>query len=128
VRPAPRRAPLLAITVLALGLAACIGEAGPASAPSHVQGLRTSDEVVNVLSRAERAYVAGEWGDAILAAAAVMEGNASPEQYYAALKILGHASCGRKDARPAVFVMSRLNPVDRDSLRRDCARQGISVE
>ena len=63
----------------------------------------------------------------MLKATAVIEGAASPEQYYVAVKILGMASCSRKDPRPVAFAWKRLQPADRDSLKNACEQNGMTV-
>jgi hypothetical protein len=89
--------------------------------------LREPEEVAAALQAANDAFMDGRWGDAVVQANRVMEGNASQEQYYGALKILGLASCNRGDARPVAHVWQRLAPEDRGSLQRECAQNGILV-
>ncbi len=114
---------------LVLPLLAC---AEPSPAPEgkptvgpRSEGLRTSGEVSEALGRADRAYLAGEWGEAVVQANRVIEGAASPEDYYAAVKILGLASCNRRDPRPAAFAYKRLQPADREHLRGVCQQAGV---
>lgn len=89
--------------------------------------LRTEAEVVAALHAAESAFLAEKWGVAVVNANKVMEGIASAEQYYAAIKILGLASCNRKDLRPIAHAWSRLGPADKDSLSRECALNGLTI-
>jgi hypothetical protein len=98
-----------------------------AVATSSSPGLRTSAEVSRALEAAQAAYLDGRWGDAVLKATAVIEGAASPEDYYMAVKILGMASCSRRDPRPVAFAWKRLEPADRDSLRNACAANGMAI-
>jgi len=91
------------------------------------KSLRTEAEVVSALRAAESAFLAEKWGVAVVKANKVMEGIASAEQYYAAIKILGMASCNRKDLRPIAHAWSRLGPADKDSLSRECALNGLTI-
>jgi hypothetical protein len=119
------------------GAAGCGGQQGaePASAPQQKQvaassnnpGLRTGPEVTKALEQAQAAYLDGHWGDAVLKATAVVEGAASPDDYYLAVKILGMASCSRKDPRPVTFAWKRLQPADRDSLKNACEQNGMTI-
>lgn len=129
---------IVAGAVLLLGGAGgCGGQQGaePAAAPpqrqvaasSNSPGLRTEPEVTKALEAAQAAYLDGRWGDAVLKATAVIEGAASPEDYYLAVKILGMASCARKDPRPVTFAWKRLQPADRDSLKNACGQNGMTI-
>jgi hypothetical protein len=89
--------------------------------------LREPEQVAAALQAANDAFMASDWGEAVLQANRVMEGNASPEQYYEAVKILGLASCNRRDALPVGHAWKRLSPDDRGSLQRECAQNGIIV-
>ena len=91
------------------------------------KSLRTEAEVATALRTAENAFLAANWGVAVVNANKVMEGIASAEQYYAAIKILGMASCNRKDLRPIAHAWSRLGPADKESLRRECALNGLVI-
>ena len=91
------------------------------------KSLRTEAEVSAALQTAQRAFLGEKWGEAVVHANKVMEGVASPEQYYVAIKILGMASCNRGDARPIGFAYTRLTPADREGLRRECALNGIAI-
>jgi len=91
------------------------------------KALRTEAEVSAALRAAQEAFLAEKWGQAVVSANKVMEGVASAEQYYAAIKILGMAACNRKDLRPIAFAWSRLGPADKDSLKRECALNGLSI-
>lgn len=105
--------------------------AAPASAPaqggSGSTGLRDPAAVAEALQRAEGAYMDGRWGDAVVAATRVIEGAASPEDYYLAVKILGLASCHRKDTRPVSFAWSRLQAADREAVRTACSQHGLTI-
>ncbi len=119
------------------GAVSCGGQQGaePAAAPQQKQvaassnnpGLRTGPEVTKALETAQAAYLDGRWGDAVLKSTAVIEGAASPEDYYVAVKILGMASCSRKDPRPVTFAWKRLQPADRDSLKNACEQNGMTI-
>ena len=91
------------------------------------KSLRTEAEVAAALQAAETAFLGEKWGVAVVNANKVMEGIASAEQYYAAIKILGMASCNRKDLRPITFAWSRMGPADKESLRRECELNGLSI-
>jgi hypothetical protein len=97
----------------------------PAAKPST--GLRTSAEVSDALDRAQSAYLAGKWGDAVVEANKVMEGAATPDEYYMAVKLLGLASCNRRDPRPVAFSWKRMQPIDRDALRSACEQNGLEI-
>jgi hypothetical protein len=120
---------------LLLALAGCAGgqrsssktTPGAQVTSSPSPGLRTSAEVSKALEAAQAAYLDGRWGDAVLKATAVIEGAASPEDYYMAVKILGMASCSRRDPRPVTFAWKRLEPADRDSLKNACAANGMTI-
>jgi len=43
------------------------------------------------------------------------------------VKILGLASCSRRDLRPAVFAQQRLQPEDRDHLLSVCEQNGLKL-
>ena len=101
-------------------------EARPASQPGGA-GLRSGAEVSRALERAQAAYLKGNWGDAVVEANRVMEGAATPEEYYQAVKVLGLASCNRKDSRPAAFAWQRLQPQDRETLRAACEQNGLGI-
>ena len=90
-------------------------------------GLRSGAAVSQALERAQSAYLKGNWGDAVVEANKVMEGAATPEEYYQAVKVLGLASCNRKDARPAAFAWARLQPQDRETLRAACEQNGLGI-
>ena len=122
-------------SITAVAVLACV-DCGPPAAPqrqepakpsSRVEGLRSSSEVSAALQAAEKAYLAGSWGDAVVQSNRVMEGMATPDEYYAAVKILGLASCNRRDARPAAFALKRLQPEDRDHLRSVCEQNGVKL-
>jgi hypothetical protein len=131
----------LCIALVALGLAGCpapeaqpqqpatpkSGEGRREAPMARVEGLRTSGEVAAALQAAERAYMAGDWGNAVVQANRVLEGAASPEEFYAAVKILGLASCNRRDERPAAHALKRLQPEDREHLRSACEQNGIKL-
>jgi len=102
-------------------------EARPAAAGGDRVGLRTSQQVARALQEAQAAYMDGRHGDAVLRATAVIEGAASPEEYYDAVKILGLASCARKDPRPVSFAYKRLEPADREGLRSACEASGLMI-
>jgi len=91
------------------------------------KGLSSPAEVDAALDRAQRAYMEGRWGEAVVEATRVAEGGASPEEYYMAVKILGLASCNRKDPRPVSFAWKRLQPADQASLRNECEQHGLSI-
>lgn len=122
-----------------LGLGGCGGpQTSPAAEePAQIMAsdssggeepLRTEEAVSNRLKDAEMAYLEGRFGDAVVAANQVMQGLASPEQFYSAVKILGLASCSRRDLRPIHHAYKRLNQDDRESLRKACAEQGITLD
>jgi hypothetical protein len=98
----------------------------PSSAPTT--GLRTSEEVGRALDLAQSAFLGGQWGEAVVQANRVLEGAASADEYYAAVKILGLASCARKDPRPVAFAWQRLLPADRESLRNQCEASGLTID
>lgn len=102
-------------------------EARPAASGGDRAGLRTSQAVARAMQEAQAAYMDGRYGDAVLKATAVIEGAASPEDYYDAVKILGLASCARKDPRPVTFAYKRLEPADRESLKNACAAAGLTI-
>jgi hypothetical protein len=99
----------------------------PATPASRTEGLRSSEEVGAALQAAQRAYVSGDWGEAVVQSNRVIEGAASPDEYYAAVKILGLASCSRRDPRPAVFAARRLQPHDLNHLREVCQQNGVTL-
>ena len=121
----------------ALILAACSGPAAeqpPTAEPlatvttAGEQDLRTEQAVSETLRRAETAFMEGRWGAVVVDAGRVMRGLASPEEYYAAARLLGIASCKRKDTRPLHEVWLRLMPVDRQRLRAECEEAGIILD
>jgi len=120
------------MAICGLMLLGCQG-AGPstnASTPPRHQatkGLESPEEVARALDQAQAAYMDGRWGDAVVEATRVTEGGASPEEYYVAVKILGLASCNRKDPRPVTFAWKRLQPADRASLRNECEQHGLRI-
>jgi hypothetical protein len=93
----------------------------------RVEGLRSGADVSAALRLAEKAYLAGDWGETVVQANRVMEGVAAPDEYYAAVKLLGLASCSRRDLRPAVFAQQRLQPEDRDQLQSVCEENGLKL-
>jgi hypothetical protein len=119
--------------LVALAVAGCPAPEGQPQQPAAprsgtgVEGLRTSAEVAAALQAAERAYMSGDWGAAVVQANRVIEGAAAPDEYYAAVKILGLASCNRRDQRPAAFALKRLQPEDREHLRSTCEQNGIRL-
>jgi hypothetical protein len=127
--------------MMVIGLAGCASgaAAGPAAgggtsgAASNTSGAaptdppRTSSEVAAALARAQAAFVAGDWGKAVVEANRVMEGAAAADEYYAAVQVLGLASCARRDPRPVAFAWKRLLPVDRVVLKESCAARGITI-
>jgi hypothetical protein len=110
-------------------LVGCQGGAPAPVAPVATgdNGLSNPAEVEAALDRAQTAYMEGRWGDAVVEATRVTEGAASPEEYYMAVKILGLASCNRKDPRPVAFAWKRLHPADQASLRNECEQHGLSI-
>ena len=92
------------------------------------QDLRTEQAVSRTLHQAETAFMEGRWGDVVVDAGRVMRGLASQEEYYAAARLLGLASCRRKDTRPLPDVWLRLMPVDRVRLRAECKEAGIDLD
>lgn len=119
---------LLAPMILLCG---CPGERGSSSQPTtppRTIGLRSAEEVAGALERAQAAFLAGSWGEAVVLANRVLEGAASADEYYAAVKILGLASCARKDPRPAAFAWKRLLPADRESLKNQCETNGLRID
>jgi hypothetical protein len=119
------------LLLLALGSACATTQALPDEPKSTSQpggvGLRSGAEVSQALERAQAAYLKGNWGDAVVEANKVMEGVATPEEYYQAVKVLGLASCNRKDARPVAFAWTRLQPQDRETLRAACEQSGLGI-
>jgi flavin-binding protein dodecin len=120
------------LVVVLLAAAGCAGQqAGPSEQTTAVssggEGLRSPEAVSQALDRAQDAYMNGRWGEAVTSATQVIEGAASPDEYYLAVKILGLASCARKDPRPVSFAWSRLLPADRASLRNECAQHDLSI-
>ncbi len=105
-------------------------ESSPQPAPQRgrATGLRTSEEVARALERAQAAFVAGRHGEAVVQANLVLEGAASSDEYYAAVKILGLASCARKDPRPVGFAWKRLLPADREGLKNQCEASGLTID
>lgn len=99
----------------------------PATPTSSAEGSRSSEEVSAALQAAQKAYLAGDWGEAVVQSSRVMEGAASPDEYYAAVKILGLASCSRRDPRPATFAARRLQPHDLGHLREVCQQNGVTL-
>ncbi len=99
----------------------------PAAPMSRTEGLRSSEEVNAALQAAHKAYLAGDWGEAVVQSNRVIEGAASPDEYYAAVKILGLASCSRRDPRPAGFAARRLQPHDLSHLREVCQQNGVTL-
>lgn len=89
--------------------------------------LRSPEATAKALEEAQSAYLDGRWGDAVTKSTAVIEGAASPDDYYMAVKILGMASCARRDPRPVNFAWKRLQPADRDSLKNACAHHGLII-
>jgi len=118
-----------------LVLASCAApQAEPAASPTNVEvthgdrrGLRTAEEVEQALDRAQAAYMDARWGDVVVESTKIIEGAATPEQYYAAVKLLGLGSCNRKDPRPVAFAWKRLQPADRASLRNECDQHGLTI-
>jgi hypothetical protein len=104
------------------------GSSQQASPQGRATGLRTSEEVARALERAQAAFLAGSWGEAVVLANRVLEGAASADEYYAAVKILGLASCARKDPRPVAFAWKRLLPADRESLKNQCETSGLRID
>ncbi len=90
--------------------------------------LRSSEVVSFVLGRAEAAYMDGRWGAVVVDAGRVLRGLASQDEFYAASRLLGLASCKRKDPRPIPTVWGRLGQADRSQLRAECARSGITLD
>lgn len=121
------------LVLILIGYAACVtpqatpDEAKPASQPSGTVGLRSSAEVSQALERAQAAYLKGDWGEAVVEANKVMEGAATADEYYQAVKVLGLASCNRKDARPVAFAWKRLQTTDRETLRSACEQNGLGI-
>jgi hypothetical protein len=118
--------------VLALVLVACpTPPPEPTSLPSkaepRTEGLRTSAEISKALEKAQAAYLGGNWGEVVLEANKVMEGAATPDDYYMAVKLLGLASCNRKDGRPVAFSYTRMKPSDQDALRAACEQNGLTI-
>lgn len=116
--------------LVALALTGCSGpdaQQEPARPRPRVEGLRSSGEVSAALQAAERAYMTGDWGEAVVQSNRVIEGAATPDEYYAAVKILGLASCNRRDLRPAAFALKRLQPEDRNHLRSTCEQNGVKL-
>ena len=100
----------------------------PTTAPSSQEtGLRSADQVEQAIVRARAAYLEGRWGDVVVDATRVIEGAASPEQYYDAVKLLGLASCSRQDPGPVTFAFKRLQGADQASLRGVCGQHGIQI-
>jgi hypothetical protein len=85
------------------------------------------EEVTLALEEAQLAYLDGDWSKAVIKATAVVEGAASADEYYLAVKILGMASCSRKDPRPASFAWKRLQAADRDTLKTACLQSGLTI-
>jgi hypothetical protein len=88
---------------------------------------RSPQGATDALRRADSAFLSGDFGAAVVEANRVMEGAASPEEYYAAVKILGLASCNRKDPRPVAHAFGRMTPTDQEGLKRECERNGLSI-
>ena len=84
-------------------------------------------QIEEALDRAQADYLDGRWWEVVVQATRVIEGAASPEEYYMAVKLLGLASCNRCDARPVAFAWKRLQPMDRASLRNQCDQHGVSI-
>lgn len=135
--PIQRRLSLLTALAWVVALAACSGPAAEQPPPAEplasvtAQGeddLRTEQAVSETLRKAETAFMDGRWGDVVVDAGRVMRGLASPEEYYAAARLLGIASCKRKDTRPLHDVWLRLLPVDRERLRAECKDAGITLD
>ena len=129
-----RTAVVSGVLVLLASLVSCSSASKPQAAPNEEyqystgnKALRTEAEVAAALQAAETAFLAAKWGEAVVNANKVMEGVASAEQYYSAVKILGMASCNRKDLRPITHAYSRLGPDDKEGLRRECALNGLIV-
>lgn len=131
------RAALLGIGLL-LGLWGCGGGNGTEAEPRGEQTYQGAgdegqarldghDEVMEALHRAETAFIKEQWGDAVVYAARVIEGDSLPEQHYAALKILGMAGCNRKDPMPIRTAWQRLLPPERQAMQRQCAQNGLRI-
>jgi hypothetical protein len=126
---------MLRRSLLALALAACASTptSVPTSMPSkeapepRTDGLRTSAEISQALEKAQAAYLSGSWGEVVLQANRVMEGAATPDEYYMAVKLLGLASCNRKDGRPVAFAYKRMKPSDQEALRAACEQNGLGI-
>lgn len=122
------RGRLMAICGVMLGCQGVGPSTGPPASPQRAtRGAESPEEVARALDRAQAAYMDGRWGDAVVEATRVTEGGASPEEYYLAVKILGLASCNRKDPRPVAFAWKRLQPADQASLRNECEQHGLRI-
>ncbi len=130
------RIPLLIVSLLVTS--ACSGPAAEQPPPQEeavatitAQGekdLRTEAAVSDTLRQAETAFMEGRWGDVVVNAGRVRRGLASPEEYYTATRLMGFASCKRKDARPLPSLWLQLKPADRDRLRAECQQAGINLD
>ena len=115
--------------LLVLGVLGCASTPGPGKKEytSGENELRDPTVATRSLDKAQAAYLAGRWDEAVVAATRVIEGGAGSEEYYVAVKILGMASCNRKDPRPVAFAWIRLQPADRDALRGECSQNGLHI-
>lgn len=131
-----RSAEVNALVLLLIAVAGCATEPSSTKRALTSSGtithrpaeeLRSPEATSRALEEAQSAYLDGRWGDAVTKSTAVIEGAASPEDYYMAVKILGMASCARRDPRPVNFAWKRLQAADRDSLKNACAQHGLII-
>ena len=92
------------------------------------EDLRTEEAVSNTLRQAETAFMEGRWGDVVVAAGRVRRGLAGSEEYYTATRLLGIATCKRRDTRPIPTIWPQLKPADRERLRAECRQVGIVLD
>lgn len=116
--------------VIVFFVAACASQKKATKKDGYIEGIpgfETKDEVTAALDRAAVAYVDGRWGDVVTETSMVIESKASPDDFYFAVRMLGLASCNRKDAKPVAFAWKRLKPNDRDALTSECERNGLTI-
>jgi len=87
----------------------------------------TRAAISNELHDAEMAFVDGDWNRVVTHASAVMNADATKEQFYMAKKLLGLVGCNRRDSRLIKDAWELMSDTDRASMRRQCTANGLAV-